>query len=164
MCDIHTCIRVNIARGKQYGDPRKVLALPRINTHGGAPNESWAHTGSSRVVLKCQNWELMTWISPFPTHPLTYTTFRENSDTYYTGLVTLALVQDWFGTQKNEMHLTVLRRCVWHWLIIVDHSVCNTWWEWRLHKQEDNRKSPHPEWSGRCIKAGTGKSSRAGTW
>jgi len=62
------------------------------------------------------------------------------------------------------MFSTVLRRCVWHWLIVVDHSVCNMWWEWRLHKQEDNRKRPHPECSGRCIKAGTGKFSRAGTW
>ena len=31
----------------------------------------------------------------------------------------------WY-TKKIERHLTVLRRCVWHWLIIVDHSVCNT--------------------------------------
>ena len=51
--------------------------------------------------IKCRNWELMTWKSVFETHPLTYTTCRENSDTCNTGLVTLALVQDWFGTQKK---------------------------------------------------------------
>jgi len=47
---------------------------------------------------------------------------------------------------------------------LVDHSACNMWWEWRLHKQEDDRKRPHPECSGCCIKARTGKFSRAGTW
>jgi len=29
MCGIHMCIHVNIARGKQHGDPRKIPALPR---------------------------------------------------------------------------------------------------------------------------------------
>ena len=44
------CIHVNIARGKQHGDPRKIQALPRKSAHGDAPNESRAHTGSSRVM------------------------------------------------------------------------------------------------------------------
>jgi hypothetical protein len=50
MCDIHMCIHVNIARGKQHGDPRQIPALPRKSAHGDAPNESRAHTGSSRVL------------------------------------------------------------------------------------------------------------------
>ena len=50
------CIHVNIARGKQYGDPRKIPALPRKSAHGDAPNESRAHTGSSRVL-----WAVVTW-------------------------------------------------------------------------------------------------------
>jgi hypothetical protein len=48
LCDIHMCIHVNTARGKQHGDPRQIPALPR--KHGDAPNESRAHTGSSRVL------------------------------------------------------------------------------------------------------------------
>ena len=41
------CIHVNIARGKQHGDPRKIPALPRKSAHGDALNESRAHTGST---------------------------------------------------------------------------------------------------------------------
>jgi hypothetical protein len=50
LCDIHMCIHVNTARGKQHGDPRQIPALPLKSAHGDAPNESRAHTGSSRVL------------------------------------------------------------------------------------------------------------------
>jgi len=38
------CIHVNIARGKQYGDPRKIPTLPRKSTHGDAPHFTNHHT------------------------------------------------------------------------------------------------------------------------
>ena len=47
---IHMCIHVNITRGKENGDPLKIPALLWKSAHGDAPNESRAHTGSSRVV------------------------------------------------------------------------------------------------------------------
>ena len=50
LCDIHMCIHVNTARGNQHGDPRQIPALPLKSAHGDAPNESRAHTGSSRVL------------------------------------------------------------------------------------------------------------------
>jgi len=57
------CIHVNIARGKQHGDPRKIPALSRKNAHGDAPNESRAHTGSSRVMWADRASSDQAWVS-----------------------------------------------------------------------------------------------------
>ena len=135
MCDIHMCIHVNIAARRppqNPGSPLEKCTWRRSERVTGTHGIESSRVKVPELGAHDVNITVIGWVGrvrhrvavsnpPYDVHDFQ----GELGHLLHclgdagTGLV--------LYTQKNERHLTVLRRCVWHWLIIVDQSVCNTW-------------------------------------